>query len=520
MRVLMLGWEFPPYLTGGLGTACDGLTRALRAAGAEIIFVLPRPIPRDARSHVQLRAPEAVLHSPLRGGWNGLARGKFTPSASASAIGEPHVDGQDDGRSFLDARTEHASPTAGQFVLREVAMRFVSPYGGGAASGIDQPPFVYDPNNPDAPLPQISHLRGSYAPTYPAQMPSASSAGSASAEGPQAAAAGPSLPTGGPASYRGDLILEARRYARICVDLALHEQFDVIHAHDWLTFPAGQAVAAATGKPLVVHIHSTEFDRSPDNPDARICQIEKQGVLSARRVIAVSRLTAAMLQRRYGVPAERIDLVYNGVEDDRPELDFMRRAVIRPGEKIVLFLGRVTRQKGPEYFLRAAKKVLEKQAHVRFIIAGAGDQIQPMVELAAAEGIGGRVHFTGFLSPSDVQRVLDMADVYVMPSVSEPFGIAPLEAISHDVPVIISKTSGVAEVLTHALKVDFWDVQDIADKILAVLRHPSLAATLRQNAETEVRGLTWEAAARKCLLIYQRLMNAVSTPAALPRLAR
>ncbi|MCC7203587.1 MAG: glycosyltransferase family 4 protein, partial [Phycisphaeraceae bacterium] len=156
-----------------------------------------------------------------------------------------------------------------------------------------------------------------------------------------------------------------------------------------------------------------------------------------------------------------------------------------------------------------------------FIIAGAGDQIQPMVELAAAEGIGGRVHFTGFLSPHDVQRVLDMADVYVMPSVSEPFGIAPLEAISHDVPVIISKTSGVAEVLTHALKVDFWDVQDIADKILAVLRHPSLAATLRQNAETEVRGLTWDAAARKCLLIYQRLMHVAPPPlAALPRLAR
>ena len=177
---------------------------------------------------------------------------------------------------------------------------------------------------------------------------------------------------------------------------------------------------------------------------------------------------------------------------------------------MALYLGRITMQKGPEYFIGAAKKVLEKYQNVKFVMAGSGDKIGDIIQMAAAAGIGQKVLFTGFLRGKDVQRVFEMADVYVMPSVSEPFGIAPLEAIRHAVPVIISKTSGVAEVLTHALKVDFWDTHDIANKIIAVLRHPPLSNTLREHADFESRRLTWDVAARKCEEVYEHTRQVMS----------
>lgn len=314
-------------------------------------------------------------------------------------------------------------------------------------------------------------------------------------------------------NYAGDMIAETRRYAQMCLKLSRVEKFDVIHAHDWMTYPAGMAVAAATGKPLVVHVHSTEFDRSGDNVNQPVYDIERRGMHGACRVVAVSYLTKSIAQHRYGVSADKIDVVYNGVEHNG-NTDGLNnpRTGIKRGEKIVLFLGRITMQKGPEYFVAAAKKVLEKIDNIKFVMAGTGDKVADVIELAAREGIGHKVLFTGFLRREDVERVFEMADVYVMPSVSEPFGIAPLEAISHDVPVIISKTSGVAEVLTHALKVDFWDVNDIADKIIAVLRHPPLSSTLREQADLEVRSLTWDGAAAKCVETYEsamRVMGAV-----------
>ena len=300
---------------------------------------------------------------------------------------------------------------------------------------------------------------------------------------------------------------EAQRYADLCVDLAQGEDFDVIHAHDWLTFPAGLAVAAVTGKPLVAHVHSTEFDRAGENANQQIYDIERRGVHGAMRVVAVSYLTRSILLHRYGMDPEKVDVVYNGIDNgpsSGPPAD--ARSRIRRGDKIVLFLGRVTMQKGPEYFIAAAEKVLEKIDAVKFVVAGSGDKIQEVIELAAAKGIGHKVLFTGFLRGPDVERVFKLADVYVMPSVSEPFGIAPLEAISHDVPVIISKTSGVAEVLTHALKVDFWDIDDIANKIIAVLKHPPLSSTLREHADMEVRKLTWDDAAAKCRSVYEHAL--------------
>jgi glycosyltransferase involved in cell wall biosynthesis len=296
----------------------------------------------------------------------------------------------------------------------------------------------------------------------------------------------------------------------MCVAIARNEQFDVIHAHDWMTYPAGLAVAAATGKPLVVHVHSTEFDRSGDNVNQVVYDIERRGMHGACRVVCVSYLTRSAVQHRYGVNPAKIDVVYNGVENGPSGNGAVRpNTGISRGDKIVLFLGRITMQKGPEYFVGAAKKVLEKYDKVKFVMAGTGDKIRDVIELAAAEGIGHKVLFTGFLRKNDVERVFRMADVYVMPSVSEPFGIAPLEAISNDVPVIISKTSGVAEVLTHALKVDFWDTHEIANKILAVLRHPPLSNTLREYADMEVRQLTWDGAATKCMQTYDNALSMV-----------
>ncbi|GAH90104.1 unnamed protein product, partial [marine sediment metagenome] len=248
--------------------------------------------------------------------------------------------------------------------------------------------------------------------------------------------------------------------------------FDIVHAHDWMTYPAGIAVSAISGKPLIVHVHSTEFDRSGENINQMIYDIERQGMEWADKVIAVSYFTRNIIISRYGISGEKVEVVYNGVE--RNGNWSLAETGIGKDERIVLFLGRITMQKGPEYFLQAAKKVLDVMDNVKFVMAGAGDMMHRAVEMAAELGIGQKVLFTGFLHGEDVQKIYKMADLYVMPSVSEPFGIAPLEALDNDVPVIISKQSGVSEVLMHALKVDFWDVDEIANKIIAVLKYPPL----------------------------------------------
>jgi glycosyltransferase involved in cell wall biosynthesis len=301
---------------------------------------------------------------------------------------------------------------------------------------------------------------------------------------------------------------EAQRYADLCVKLARSEDFDVIHAHDWMTYPAGLAVAGATGKPLVVHVHSTEFDRTGEHVNQQVYDIERRGMHGAIRVVCVSHLTRNICIHRYSVPENRVDVVYNGIDSNGPSS--APRTSISRSDRIVLFLGRITMQKGPEYFVSAAQKVLAKITNVKFVVAGSGDMARQVIAMAAEMGIGHKVLFTGFLRGKDVERVFRMADVYVMPSVSEPFGIAPLEAIRHDVPVIISRNSGVAEVLQHALKVDFWDTDDIADKIIAVLRHPPLSQTMREHADLEVRQITWDGAAGRCVTIYESAIKAMA----------
>lgn len=464
MRVLMLGWEFPPFISGGLGTACYGLTKALSHQSTQVLFVLPRAVGSDYAAHVRLLSPRALhsgLASPAVGGVAGAALGEAFELEVQSPAGS---------REFANVQ------------FRTVPSRMLSPYQKSVGG------------NKDASREGGVTREGS-------------GGGGFEAEG-LGAPAGILEGTGPGANYQGDLITETQQYARLCLALTRNEDFDVIHAHDWMTFPAALALSASRGKPLVVHVHSTEFDRSGENIHQQIYEIERRGMHGATRVIAVSHLTRSIIEHRYGVAAEKVHVVYNGIENGHQHQP-SQRAWITRGDKIVLFLGRITMQKGPEYFIAAAKKVLEKYEHVKFVMAGTGDKIQDIIEMAAAEGIGHKVLFTGFLHGKDVERIFKMADVYVMPSVSEPFGIAPLEAISHDVPVIISKTSGVAEVLTHALKVDFWDTHEIANKIIAILRHPPLSSTLREHADMEVRRLTWDDAARRCREAYDRALEAL-----------
>jgi glycosyltransferase involved in cell wall biosynthesis len=461
MRAFMLGWEFPPFISGGLGTACYGLTRGLDEIGVDVCFVLPTAVTPQQSStveHVQLRSPadvrppdeaegpvnlEELTHVEFRKLQANIPSPYLSPSLSEQTVAEMRQ----------QARAQAAKDRVRQALkASRDAMRKSS-----------------------AKMPQASM-------TLPE---------------------GSFVIGGAGVNYDGDLMGQIHRYARLAVELAMCEEFDVIHAHDWMTFPAAMAVAGATRKPLVVHVHSTEFDRSGENVNQQVYDIERAGMHTASRVICVSHLTRNIVVHHYGVDPARVEVVYNAV--DLPTNGSFIEP-IRRDEKIVLFLGRITMQKGPEYFLQAARKVVEKFQKVRFVVAGSGDMVQQCIRLAADLRLGRYVTFTGFLRGQDVDRIFQMADLYVMPSVSEPFGIAPLEAMSHNVPVIISRQSGVSEVLTHVLKVDFWDTDEMANKILAVLRHEPLQKALRQHGQVDLRKFSWADSAKKVSDIYRTVV--------------
>ena len=313
---------------------------------------------------------------------------------------------------------------------------------------------------------------------------------------------------GSAGGYEGDLISRITDYANRCLEMTEGESFDVIHAHDWVTFPAGMAIAARTGKPLIVHVHSTEFDRSGENVNQPVYDIERQGMHAAAAIIAVSHLTKRVLVERYGIAPDKVRVIHNGIE---PRAVAAPLPSERPREKTVLFLGRITMQKGPEFFIHTAAKVLAKYNNVRFIMAGWGDLGPRIIEQVAAMGLGSRFRFTGFLRGRDVERAYRAADVYVMPSVSEPFGLTALEAIQYGVPVILSKSSGAAEVIsTGALKCDFWDVDEMANKIVALLSHRELGEALCRCGTAELRTLTWDSAASQCIALYKEQVEAWS----------
>ncbi|MBN1943873.1 MAG: glycosyltransferase, partial [Phycisphaerae bacterium] len=466
MRVFMLGWEFPPYISGGLGTACYGLTRGLDEIGVQVCFVLPTAVPISGEGGgVELRTPSDAPEIPS---------GRPTPQDVLRELPKYEFENVEIHR--LEAKLQaYASAGDVQEELRRLKMQVRSQ----AAKDLLRR--------------ALAEKNGK---TYESAVPVEPAV--------QAALPTGSLVMGGAGvHYDGNLLEQVYRYADLAVRLARKEPFDVIHAHDWMTYPAAIAAANLSGKPLVVHVHSTEFDRAGEHPNQQVYDIERAGMARAHRVVCVSHLTANIIQHRYGVPRGKIDVVYNAVE--LPNGNGLQMRPIERGEKIVLFLGRVTMQKGPEYFLQAAKKVVEKFDKVRFVLAGSGDMIRQCIQLAADLRLGRHVTFTGFLRGPDVERIFQMADLYVMPSVSEPFGIAPLEALSHNVPVIISKQSGVSEILTHVLKVDFWDTDEMANKILAVLRHEPLQRTLRQQARFELGKVSWRDSAQKLKDIYTRL---------------
>ena len=434
MRILMLGWEFPPFISGGLGTACYGLAKALSDLGTEILFVLPRGEADRRVDRVHVLSAANDRGGPVYWTVQDLEHVRLIPVAAALSPYQTEA-------GYLE------QPRGETYAGRVSAEEAVSPA-------------------PDLHRPTSLGI------------------------------------TSGPSLYSGDLFGEVNRYARLVAEVARRHEFDVIHAHDWMTYPAGLSVAALSGKPLVVHVHSTEFDRSGLHVNQRVYDVERAGLHGAQSVICVSRLTRGIVTGRYGIPKSKCRVIYNAITvNGEPVPTSVHR--IETSDKIVLFLGRITMQKGPEYFLAAAKKVLEVMDNVKFVMAGSGDMIRRMIELAAAMGIGHRVTFTGFLRGDDLDRVFKMADLYVMPSVSEPFGLAPLEALQHDVPVLISKQSGVSEILTHALKVDFWDIHEMANKIVAVLRHPPLQKTLREHGAFEVRKFAWTDAGQACLTVYQ-----------------
>ncbi len=305
--------------------------------------------------------------------------------------------------------------------------------------------------------------------------------------------------------YGPGLLEEVERFADRAVELARESlDFDVIHAHDWTTFRAGLALRRATGRPLVVHVHITEFDKSGGTyADPRVFALEQAGLRGADRIVTVSRRLRDRCVETYGADPARVRVVYNAVDSDAS-----RPSPLDLDDPLVLFLGRVTLQKGPEYFVEAARRVLDVEPNVAFVLAGQGDMLPRMVERAAELGIASRMLFPGFVDRERVAALYASADVFVMPSVSEPFGIVPLEAMDRGVPVIVSRQSGVGELLQNALKVDFWDVEDLAGKIVAALRYPSLARELRERGKAEVGRLTWDGAAERLEGLYREVIRA------------
>lgn len=428
MRVLMFGWEFPPHIAGGLGTASYGLTRGLARNGVEVIFVVPKAYGDEDQRFARIVNASEVEALYQTG---------------------DHTDEIWKNVSFIEIDSNmvpYSSPeefaSIGSLVVK----------GGENRRPGDVWRERYDFSG----------------------------------------------------KYGTDLMEEVARYAMVAAQVArdMAGDFDIIHAHDWLTYYAGMAAKAVSGKPLVVHMHATEFDRSGENVNRTVYDIERAGMEAADMVITVSNLTRNIVTNKYGIPAEKVITVHNAVRFSDAETEEVPRGL---SDKIVTFLGRITYQKGPDYFVEAAAKVLKKAPKVRFVMAGSGDMMNHVVRRVAKLGIADRFHFTGFLKGPEVNRMFAMSDVYVMPSVSEPFGISPLEAMKSNVPVIISRQSGVAEVLDYALKVDYWDVDALADAIYALVTYPALAKMFSRKGHEEVTGIKWSNAAAKVKQVYEQL---------------
>jgi glycosyltransferase involved in cell wall biosynthesis len=424
----MFGWEFPPHISGGLGTASYGLTKGMATLDdLEVIFVVPKAWGDEDQSMVRLVGANQIPVAFKTVFYKGFRRPVERIEVSSKIV--PYTDPED-------------------FWKR-------------VSSDVAAYNFYVKTNNK----------------------------GKVDFSG----------------KYDQDLMDEIYKYSVVASVIADENDFDIIHAHDWLAYPAGIAAMEVSGKPLVIHVHATDFDRSGGSVNPDVYRIEKSGMDAASKIITVSNLTRDIVINKYNINPDKVETVYNAVEPVKLTED----SSIQKGfdEKVVTFLGRITMQKGPEYFIEAAYKVLQVMDNVRFVMAGSGDMMERMMRRAAALKITDRFHFTGFLKGTDVFTMLDMSDVYIMPSVSEPFGISPLEAMQSNVPVIISKQSGVAEILTHAVKTDFWDIDAMADAIYGILNYPALSNMFIKNGKEEVIRLKWDNSAKHVRDIYSRVID-------------
>jgi Glycosyltransferase len=423
----MFGWEYPPHISGGLGTACLGITQGLAERNVDVIFVVPKAYGDEKISEGKLIGAEGIPHK-LQQVPRKIER-LLHISVPSKLQAYPRAIYQG-----LDKKIE---------VMGEPAV--VSRRGG-------------------------FHFSGGYGP---------------------------------------NLLEEVAHYASVGGRIARDYDFDLIHAHDWPTFPAGIVAKKVTGKPLVVHVHATEYDRSGFNINKQVYDIEKMGIDEADRIICVSNLTKHKLINFYHADERKIEVVHNGVEHFENTLNEEEKAR-NTSEKVVSFLGRITYQKGPAFFVEAAKKVLDHVPNVRFVMAGDGDMLPAMVDRVAQHRMGDRFHFTGFLRGKEVTKLFAQTDVFVMTSVSEPFGIVPLEAMQMNVPVVLSRQSGVSEVLRYAIKTDFWDIDSLADAIYGLIAYPALHSFLSINGHIESLGLSWADAAKKIERCYQKVTGKVA----------
>ena len=425
----MFGWEFPPHIAGGLGTACEGIVKGLAYNGVETLFVMPSASgDEDQSATTIINASDVAVDTVSSTVDEFLGKVKFV-----------HI-----GTNMIP----YVGPEEFSSIVEEERRR------------------------------QTEDFRIQYGMKYRFS-----------------------------GKYGANLMEEVARYAMVGGTIAMQhkDEFDVIHAHDWLTYLAGIAAKELTGKPLVVHVHATSYDRGDEKHiDTRVLDNETKGMLAADKVVTVSNLTRNIVINKYHIDPAKVVTVHNAVDFSGREDLAVERGV---KDKVVTFLGRITFQKGPEYFIEAAAKVLRRTDNVRFVMAGSGDMMNRCIKHVAKLGISDRFHFTGFLRGKDVQKMFALSDVYIMPSVSEPFGISPLEAMRTNVPSIISHQSGAAEILKYAFKVDFWDVDAMADCIFALLEYPALASFAARQGYDEVNRLKWNGATAKLKTIYESLIH-------------
>jgi len=319
--------------------------------------------------------------------------------------------------------------------------------------------------------------------------------------------------TGKPIIRSRTIIEEAHRFAHQAALIAKSEEFDVIHAHDWTSYLAGVAAKIASGKPLILHVHATSFDQAASaNVDPSIYKIEKECFEFADKVVTVSAYTKQIVVEKHHIPADKVEVIHNGCDMHQPpELQPTLFELKKQGKKIVLYHGRISIQKGVDHFIRAARRVVDVDPNVVFVISGSGDMLTQVIDQVGAARLSEHVRFAGALWDEDRDRMYQSADLMVMPSVSEPFGLVPLEALQHGTPSVITKQSGVAEVLTHALKVDFWDVDEMANQILASLRYPAVRQQMVDEGRQQMRGMSWTVAADKVQQLYKSLVQYVTS---------